>query len=77
MKGLISTKLCILRLKSVKQLKWFAGLFLLPETVHLELSIFFCWVPGHIGIPGNEQVDDLAKLAVNLTVRRSQFFSRI
>ena len=35
-------------------------------TVHLELSIFFCWVPGLIGIPGNEQVDDLAKLAVNL-----------
>ena len=33
-------------------------------TVHLELSIFFRWVPGHIGII--EQVDDLAILAVNL-----------
>ena len=43
-------------------------------TVHLELSIFFCWVPGHIGIPGNEQVDDLAKLAVNLDCSEEPMF---
>ena len=43
-------------------------------TVHLELSIFFCWVPGHIGIPGNEQVDDLAKLAVNLDSSQEPMF---
>ena len=44
-------------------------------TVHLELSIFFCRVPGHIGIHGNEQVDNLAKLAVNLdTSEEPKFF---
>ena len=45
-------------------------------TVHLELSVFFCWVPGQIGIPGNEQADDLAKLAVNLdtTLQKSLMF---
>ena len=43
-------------------------------TVHLELRIFFCWVPGHIGIPGNKQVDDLAKLAVNLDTSEEPMF---
>ena len=43
-------------------------------NVDLELSIFFCWVPGHIGIPGNVQVDDLAKMAVNLDTSEEPMF---
>ena len=25
----------------------------------------FCWVPSHVGIQGNERVDELARLALN------------
>ena len=40
----------------------------IQELVH-ELSdnnvkVTFCWVPSHIGIPGNEKADELAKLAL-------------
>ena len=30
-----------------------------------EISIRFCWVPSHIGIPGNEKADEYASLAVH------------
>ena len=46
-------------------------------TVHLELSIFFCWVPGQWSYRHSwyKQVDDLAKLAVNLnTLEELMFF---
>lgn len=30
-----------------------------------EFSIRFCWVPSHVGIPGNEKADEYASLAVH------------
>ena len=32
-------------------------------------SVCFCWIPSHVGIPGNERVDSLARSAVSLEGR--------
>jgi len=33
--------------------------------VNTGKRIFLRWVPGHVGIRGNEQADDIAEMAVN------------
>ena len=30
-------------------------------------SVFFCWVPAHVGIHGNKRADRKAKIACNQT----------
>ena len=32
---------------------------------HQHTSVMFCWVPGYVGIQGNERMDVLTKLALN------------
>ena len=38
-------------------------------TLHVvDFDIFFCWVPGHVGIKGNERADSAAKQALDLPI---------
>ena len=36
--------------------------------IGLRSNIIFCWVPGHAGVGGNEQVDQIAKQSLSREV---------
>src|SRR5215470_12095358 len=53
---------------SSRDLDWLTNIQVLKEYHNLTMlgkQIEFCWFPSHVGIPGNEQADALAKIAIN------------
>ena len=51
-----------------------SGIIFILQFSSVSTPSFTAGFPGHIGIPGNEQVDDLAKLAVNLDTSETPMF---
>jgi len=36
--------------------------------VNTGKTVLLCWVPGHVGIKDNEQVDEMAKMSLNSSI---------
>jgi ribonuclease HI len=39
------------------------------QIAHCHKEVFLCWVPSHVGVPGNERADSLARSAIDNEVR--------
>jgi len=61
---------CLLAIQNLQVESGYVMKFLKNYTalVNTGKTILLCWVPGHVGIRGNEQADDMAKMALHSSV---------
>ena len=45
---------------------------IIPQLTKRKIKVTLCWIPGHVGISGNEEADKLAKEATNLNSASTQ-----
>ena len=57
---------CLLAIQNLQAESGYVMKFLKNYTalVNTSKTILLCWVPGHVGIKGNEQADDVAKMTL-------------
>jgi len=41
--------------------------------VNTGKTVLLCWVPGHVSIKGNEQVDEVAKMALHSSISAIEY----
>jgi len=58
---------CLLAIQNLEAESGYVMKFLknYAALVNTGKTVLLCWVPGHIGIRGNEEVDDVAKMALH------------
>ena len=61
---------CLLAIQNLQAESGYVMKFLKNYTaqVNTGITILLCWVPGHVGIKGNEQADDMAKIALHSSI---------
>jgi len=61
---------CLLAIQNLQAESGYVMKFLKNYTalVNTSKTVLLCWVPGHVGIRGNEQADEVAKMALHSSI---------
>jgi len=61
---------CLLAMQNLQPESGYVMKFLKNYTALMNIgkTILLCWIPGHIGIRGNQQVDEVVKIAIHSSI---------